>query len=65
MNTYGYVMGAATELLVTIGVCLYLGNWTDGKFQTGGAATIAGVFLGAVFGFYRFFYRLKKLNEKK
>jgi F0F1-type ATP synthase assembly protein I len=64
MKQYGVVMVATTELIVTIVILLFLGQWVDKKWEQGQTGIIVGAILGAIVGFTRFVMRLQKMNKE-
>jgi F0F1-type ATP synthase assembly protein I len=67
--TRSYQKGwAYSEIAVQYGVaivlCTLLGNWLDGKFDTGNILMITGLIIGAVAGFIGMLKQLKVLNTK-
>jgi F0F1-type ATP synthase assembly protein I len=55
----------AIQYGIAIVVCTLIGNWLDGKFNTGNLLMISGLILGAVAGFIGLLKQLNVLNFNK
>ena len=60
MKSYGQVIGAVTEFVVTVLLCLFIGRQLDGKLQTGNRFLAIGTILGFLSGVIRLAINLKK-----
>jgi F0F1-type ATP synthase assembly protein I len=59
MNSYGLVIAAVTELVVTVVALLFGGRWLDSHFQTGSRYMVVGTIVGFIIGVMRMTLRLK------
>ena len=59
---YGLYMGASSQLVGAIVLCLYLGHWADKHFLKSPLGLIFGLLFGVVAGFASFF---KTLSQAK
>ena len=60
----GQLVGLGVQFVVTILVCLFVGQWLDRKLGTTPWLLLAGVLLGAALGFWTML-RVAKQAEKK
>ncbi|MBL7052673.1 MAG: AtpZ/AtpI family protein [Candidatus Marinimicrobia bacterium] len=51
-NQFQRAAGAGYTILGALLVFGLLGNWLDGKFETGNKCLIGGLFLGVIVGMY-------------
>lgn len=59
---YGLVMGAVTEMVVTVVAMVFLGRWLDGTMGYDSLFLVLGALVGTVLGFYRLYQKLVKIR---
>ena len=59
MKEYGLVLVAVTELVVTVLMFFFAGNWADKHFNSGSRYVVAGAVVGCAIGFIRLVMRLR------
>ena len=59
----GPYLGIGIEFVVAILLCLFLGQWLDGKWGTGPVLMLVGAFVGAAVGFYSLIRTVLKLQD--
>jgi F0F1-type ATP synthase assembly protein I len=55
--------GIGLQFALGIVLFLFLGKWVDSRFGTGPTGVIAGVFIGAVAGFYLLYRKLSAAQK--
>ncbi len=63
IKDYGIIMFSTTELIVTIVLSIFAGQWVDRHFHWDQKALITATIVGAILGFVRFVVRLQKVNK--
>jgi F0F1-type ATP synthase assembly protein I len=63
MKSYGVVMIAVTELVVTVVVCVFGGGWLDKKFALNNVGLAIGAIAGFLVGVVRLYSRLKVVMD--
>jgi F0F1-type ATP synthase assembly protein I len=58
------MMGAGLQFVVTTLVCLFVGQWLDGKFGTRPWLMIAGMMVGGGLGFWSLIRVAKAANDE-
>lgn len=61
----GSLAGVGIQLLVSILLFLYLGQWLDKKLGTDPLLLIVGVFVGAALGIYNMYHMLTAAQRKE
>ena len=56
--------GLGIQLVISILLFLYLGQWLDKKFGTDPMLLMVGVFVGAAIGFYNMYHMLMAAHRK-
>jgi len=56
--------GSGVQFVVAILLFLYIGKWLDAKLGTAPWLLMAGVFVGAVAGFYSFYRRIMAASKR-
>lgn len=63
-RSVGPYLTLGIQFIVTILLCIFLGHWADGKFDTSPLLTLIGGLLGIAAGFYHFFKTVLKMDRK-
>jgi len=63
LKQYAVVLSSTIELVVTIVVFIFVGQWIDKSYSTGQKGLIIGAVGGAVIAFVRYVMRLQKMNN--
>ena len=63
-RSVGPYLTLGIQLIVTILVCVFAGQWADGKFDTSPLLTLIGGLIGIATGFYHFFKAVLKMDRK-
>ncbi|MBL7686127.1 MAG: AtpZ/AtpI family protein [Deltaproteobacteria bacterium] len=61
----GLYSGLGIQLVVSVMVGVYAGDWLDKRWQTAPFMLMLGLFLGAGSGFYQLFRVANLMNERK
>ncbi len=64
IKSYGVIIAAVTELIVTVLLFIYGGRYVGRHFGSESNGTAIGAVLGSILGFTRLFIRLKKLMDE-
>ena len=63
-RSVGPYLTLGIQLIITILVCVFAGQWADGKFDTSPLLTLIGGLIGIAAGFYHFFKAVLKMDSK-
>ena len=63
-RSVGPYLTLGIQLIITILVCVFAGQWADGKFDTSPLLTLIGGLIGIAAGFYHFFKAVLKMDRK-
>lgn len=62
-ETFAFVSGIGFHFVITIGVCIFLGQKADIYFQTSPIFTLTGIILGVITAIYTAYKKIKDVNK--
>ena len=62
-ETFVFVSGIGFHFVITIGVCIFLGQKADIYFQTSPIFTLTGIILGVITAIYTAYKKIKDVNN--
>lgn len=62
-ETFAFVSGIGFHFVITIGLCIFLGQKADVYFQTSPIFTLTGIILGVITAIYTAYKKIKDVNK--
>lgn len=62
-ETFAFVSGIGFHFVITIGLCIFLGQKADIYFQTSPIFTLTGIILGVITAIYTAYKKIKDVNK--
>lgn len=62
-ETFAFVSGIGFHFVITIGICIFLGQKADIYFQTSPIFTLTGIILGVITAIYTAYKKIKDVNK--
>ncbi len=62
-ETFAFISGIGFHFVITIGLCIFLGQKADDYFNSAPIGTLLGIILGVITAIYTAYKKIKDVNK--